>query len=148
MILKPKRIIYEHLSEETWSKVEYINTTSELWDFLKKRKEILKEALNNWFIKEKKSGYMLLTLRIYGSDILSQYLRIDPSSMSFKQNYSDVYERLTLLWLLCGSTEYFINQCNMWNLFKNWKKVIQEKLKEKERVLREEIIIMKPAKKI
>jgi len=36
----------------------------------------------------------------------------------------------------------------MWNLFKNWKKVIQEKLKEKERVLREEIIIMKPAKKI
>jgi len=35
MILKPKRIIYEHLSEETWSKVEYINTTSELWDFLK-----------------------------------------------------------------------------------------------------------------
>jgi len=56
-----------------------------------------------------------------------------------------VYKRR---WLLCGSTEYFINQCNMWNLFKNWKKVIQEKLKEKERVLREEIIIMKPAKKI
>jgi len=27
------RIIYKHLSEETWSKIENMDTAFELWDF-------------------------------------------------------------------------------------------------------------------
>jgi len=32
---KAKRIIYKHLSEETWMKVEDIDTAYELWEYLK-----------------------------------------------------------------------------------------------------------------
>jgi len=32
---KARRMIYKHLSEETWYKVEDIDTAFELWDYLK-----------------------------------------------------------------------------------------------------------------
>ncbi|KAG4093995.1 hypothetical protein H8356DRAFT_1080979 [Neocallimastix lanati (nom. inval.)] len=97
---KAIRIIYKHLNEVTWEKVEDIDTAYELWEYLKALEELVYkgedvrlfivdfENLWNKYVKAVKSVDSL-NKEIKQSNKL-YYLR-----NSFKQYYPNIYERLT-----------------------------------------------------
>ena len=113
---RAKRIIYKHLSEKTWTKVEDIDTAYELWKFLKVYYcETDEEKIKKYKKNLEELEYNGEEIRLFIADfenLWNKYEKavsnIDPLSKatkntnklyylrkSFKKNYSDIYERLT-----------------------------------------------------
>jgi len=113
---KAKRIIYKHLSEETWEKVEDIDTAYELWKYLEVYYcETNEEKLRKYKRNLEELEYKGEEIRLFIADFENLWNRfvkiatsIDPLSNktkdsnklyylrnSFKVNYPNIYERLT-----------------------------------------------------
>ena len=114
---KAKRIIYKHLNEETWEKVEDIDTIYELWNYLKVYYcEIDEEKMKKYKKSLEKLNYNGEELRIFIADFENFWNKYSKSitnikpfgtknkksenlyylRKSFKANYLDIYERPTL----------------------------------------------------
>jgi len=113
---KAKRIIYRHLSEETWEKVEDIDTAYELWEYLKvyyckTDEEKLKKYKRNLEELEYKGEEIRLFIADF-ENLWNRFVKVatsvDPLSnntknsnklyylrKNFKVNYPKIYERLT-----------------------------------------------------
>ncbi|OUM70115.1 hypothetical protein PIROE2DRAFT_1796 [Piromyces sp. E2] len=98
---KAKRIIYKHLNEQTWEKVEDIDTAYELWSYLKK---ILEELVYNGeelriFIADFENLWNKYSKSVRKVEPLSSKHKKSEKLYyfrnSFKVNYPEIYERLT-----------------------------------------------------
>eukprot|EP00833_Pecoramyces_ruminatium_P016787 jgi/Orpsp1_1/1190819/evm.model.d7180000081403.1 len=113
---KAKRIIYKHLSESTWEKVEDIDTAYELWNYLKiYYYETDEEKMKKYKRNLEELKYNGEELKIFIADFENLWnnysksvTKLDPFSSknnkseklyyfrnTFKENYPDIYERLT-----------------------------------------------------
>jgi len=113
---KAKRIIYKHLNEETWEKVEDIDSAYELWKYLKVYYcESDEEKMYKYKRNLEKLEYKGEEIRLFIADfdnLWNRYVKvvsnIDPLSKltkqsnklcylrnSFKTYYPNIYERLT-----------------------------------------------------